>query len=89
MSVVLYVGGSKDGDKGVVPYGFKKARTMTQHGPEFYVERIVQLARLGSVRVMALKTLHEQSLIELTQSHYARRAIARLSRGGNAAASPT
>ena len=43
MSIVLYVGGSKDGDKGVVPYGFSKSRTMTEAGPEVYVERMVPL----------------------------------------------
>jgi len=35
MAIVLYVGGSKDGEKGVVPYGFSKSRADTALGPEF------------------------------------------------------
>ncbi|WP_355581368.1 hypothetical protein [Xanthomonas cannabis] len=57
MSIVLYVGGSKDGDKGVVPYGFSKSRTMTASGPEIYVERMVPLKDVGKIRVMALESL--------------------------------
>jgi len=73
MSIVLYVGGSKDGDKGVVPYGFSKSRTMTPAGPEVYVERVVPLKDVGKVRVMALESLHESILIERAATHYARR----------------
>ncbi len=32
----FFVGGSKDGEKGVVPYGFSKSRADTALGPEFY-----------------------------------------------------
>ncbi|KGE52242.1 hypothetical protein WCN79_12415 [Xanthomonas axonopodis pv. vasculorum] len=72
MSIVLYVGGSKDGDKGVVPYGFSKSRAMTDAGPEVYVERIVPLKDVGKVRVMALESLHESILVERAATHYAR-----------------
>ncbi len=41
MAIVLYVGGSKDGEKGVVPYGFSKSRADTALGPEFYTERFM------------------------------------------------
>ncbi|PPU73651.1 MULTISPECIES: hypothetical protein [Xanthomonas] len=74
MSVVLYVGGSKDGNKGVVPYGFSKSRAMTDAGPEVYVERMVPLKNLGRVRVMALESLHESILVERAATHYAHRA---------------
>ena len=36
MAIVLYVGGSKDGDKGLVPHGFSKSRADTDTGPEIY-----------------------------------------------------
>ncbi|ACD58997.1 hypothetical protein PXO_00794 [Xanthomonas oryzae pv. oryzae PXO99A] len=72
MSIVLYVGGSKDGDKGVMPYGFSKSRAMTDAGPEVYVERMVPLKDVGKVRVMALESLHESLLIERAATHYAR-----------------
>ncbi|AXI83664.1 hypothetical protein FUT69_08105 [Xylella taiwanensis] len=74
MSIVLYVGGSKDGDKGVVPYGFNKTRTITETGPEVYVQRTLSLAEIGTVRVMALESLQEDILIERAADHYARRA---------------
>ncbi|KAB7771120.1 hypothetical protein [Xanthomonas maliensis] len=71
MSIVLYVGGSKDGDKGVVPYGFSKSRTMTASGPEIYVERMVPLKNVGKIRVMALESLQESLLAERAERHYA------------------
>ncbi|HHW4679671.1 MAG TPA: hypothetical protein ACQGQH_09645 [Xylella sp.] len=74
MSIVLYVGGSKDGDKGIVPHGFNKARAMTKAGPEVYVQRTLSLAKIGTVRVMALESLQEDILAERTADHYARRA---------------
>lgn len=64
MSIVLYVGGSKHGVKGVVPYGFRKTCTMTASGPEVYVEKTLSLADIGTVRVMALQSLRESTLIE-------------------------
>ncbi|MEE7546101.1 hypothetical protein HF319_02745 [Xanthomonas sp. Kuri4-1] len=72
MSIVLYVGGSKDGDKGVVPYGFSKSRAMTAAGPEVYVERMLALKEVGRVRVMALETMHESIVVERAAGHYAR-----------------
>ena len=55
MAIVLYVGGSKDGEKGVVPYGFSKSRADTALGPEFYTERFMELQGVGKVRLMARK----------------------------------
>ena len=52
MAVVLYIGGSKDGEKGVVPYGFSKTRRDTDAGPEIYVERMMDVSGKGRVRVM-------------------------------------
>ncbi|HBK46336.1 MAG TPA: hypothetical protein DDZ67_07855 [Xanthomonadaceae bacterium] len=72
MSIVLYVGGSKDGEKGVMPYGFSKSRTMTEAGPEVYVERVLALETVGKVRVMALESLNESILVERICGHYAR-----------------
>ena len=72
MSTVLYVGGSKDGTRGFVPNGFTKTMLETvEHGREIYVERIVRLARYGTVRIMALETLCEELLAGLVSRHYA------------------
>ena len=54
MSVVLYIGGSKDGEKGVMPYGFSKSMKETASGPEIYVERVLAVSD-RQVRIMALK----------------------------------
>ena len=59
MAVVLYIGGSKDGKKGVVPYGFSKTKMDTAQGPEIYVERMLEIAGLGKMRVMALESLRD------------------------------
>lgn len=72
MSVVLYVGGSKDGEKGVVPYGLNKSMAMTEAGPEFYVERVMALENVGKVRVMALTSLQESCLAQRVADHYRR-----------------
>lgn len=72
MSIVLYVGGSKDGEKGVIPYGLKKSMAMTESGPEFYVERVMALEHVGKVRVMALASLQESSLEQRVAEHYRR-----------------
>jgi len=72
MSIVLYIGGSKDGTRGFVPHGFTKTmRETVEHGREIYVERIVRLARYGTVRIMALETLCEELLASLVNKHYA------------------
>lgn len=72
MSIVLYIGGSKDGTRGFVPHGFTKTmRETVEHGREIYVERIVRLARYGTVRIMALETLCEELLASLVSRHYA------------------
>ena len=72
MSIVLYVGGSKDGTRGFVPNGFTKSMLETvEHGREIYVERMVRLARYGTVRIMALETLCEELIASLVNRHYA------------------
>ncbi|MDG2524295.1 hypothetical protein P6166_02840 [Stenotrophomonas sp. HITSZ_GD] len=71
MSILLYVGGSKDGEKGLVPYGFSRSMAMTEEGPEFYVERTLSLDRVGRVRVMALESLQDSLLAERLADHYA------------------
>ena len=71
-SIVLYVGGSKDGTRGFVPHGFTRTmRETVEYGREIYVERIVRLARYGSVRIMALETLCEDLIAGLVSRHYA------------------
>ena len=74
MSILLYVGGSKDGEKGVVPYGFSRSKTMTANGPEIYVERELQLEAVGKVRVMALESLQDHFVVERLADHYGRSA---------------
>ena len=69
MTVVLYVGGSKDGDKGVVPYGFSKSQAETERGPETYVERFVDLHGGHRVRVMALENMQEEIVLQRATHH--------------------
>ncbi|KAF1687542.1 hypothetical protein B1992_02435 [Pseudoxanthomonas broegbernensis] len=77
MSIVLYVGGSKDGTRGFLPNGFSKTMLETvEHGREIYVERMVRLARYGTVRVMALESLCEDLLASRAADHYAAAASA-------------
>jgi len=72
MSMVLYVGGSKDGTRGFIPHGFTKTMLETvEYGREIYVERMVRLARYGTVRIMALETLCEELLAGLVSRHCA------------------
>jgi len=71
MSILLYVGGSKDGEKGLVPYGFSRSMAMTEEGPEFYAERVLSLDRVGKVRVMALESLQDTWVAERLANHYA------------------
>lgn len=70
MTIVLYVGGSKDGDKGVVPYGFSKSRADTAQGPEIYTERFMELQGGGRVRVMALESLRDEVVQQRTAQLY-------------------
>lgn len=70
MSVVLYVGGSKHGDKGVIPWGFSKSRADTEQGPEIYTERFMDLQGVGKVRVMALETLRDDIVMLSTAKLY-------------------
>ena len=72
MSSVLYVGGSKDGTRGFVPNGFTRImRETVEYGREIYVERMVRLARYGTVRIMALESLCEELFASLASRHYA------------------
>ena len=71
MSIVLYVGGSKDGTRGFVPHGFTKSmRESVEYGREIYVEHMVRLARYGTVRIMALENLCEELIASLVSRHY-------------------
>ncbi|WP_369981482.1 hypothetical protein [Xanthomonas bundabergensis] len=71
MSVVLYIGGSKDGEKGVMPYGFSKSMKQTDTGPEIYVERVLALSD-RRVRIMALESLQEEIVVERLHRYYSR-----------------
>lgn len=73
MSILLYVGGSKDGEKGVVPYGFSKSVAETEQGREVYVKRELALEDAGTVRVMALESLQDAIVVERVSSHMAAR----------------
>ncbi|GAB3052223.1 hypothetical protein [Stenotrophomonas tumulicola] len=70
MAIVLYVGGSKDGDKGVMPYGFSKSRADTALGPEIYTERFMELQGVGKVRLMALEGLRDDIVMQQAARHY-------------------
>ncbi len=70
MAIVLYVGGSKDGDRGVVPLGFSKSRADTALGPEFYTERFMELQGVGKVRLMALEGLRDDIVMQHAVRHY-------------------
>ncbi|WP_369944502.1 hypothetical protein [Xanthomonas medicagonis] len=71
MSVVLYIGGSKDGEKGVVPYGFSKSMKQTEAGPEIYVERMLAVSD-RQIRIMALESLQDEIVVERLHQYYAR-----------------
>ena len=71
MAVVLYIGGSKDGDKGVLPYGFSKTRADTEHGPEIYVERMMSVSGRGAMRVMVLEDLRDDIASQRLYQHLA------------------
>ncbi|HEX7991845.1 MAG TPA: hypothetical protein VF513_16985 [Stenotrophomonas sp.] len=71
MAIVLYIGGSKDGDKGVLPYGFSKTRADTEHGPEIYVERMMPVTGRGSMRVMVLEDLRDDVASQRLYKHLA------------------
>ena len=69
MAVVLYIGGSKDGEKGVVPYGFSKTRRDTDAGPEIYVERMMDVSGKGRMRVMVLESLRDDIAFQRLSRH--------------------
>jgi hypothetical protein len=70
MAIVLYVGGSKDGDKGLVPHGFSKSRAETEQGPEIYTERFMELQGIGRIRVMALESMRDDIVHQRTAQLY-------------------
>ena len=69
MAVVLYIGGSKDGEMGVVPYGFSKTRRDTEAGPEIYVERVMDVSGRGRMRVMVLESLRDDIAFQRLSRH--------------------
>ena len=69
MAVVLYIGDSKDGEKGVVPYGFSKTRRDTDAGPEIYVERVMDVSGKGRMRVMVLESLRDDIAFQRLSRH--------------------
>lgn len=71
MAIVLYIGGSKDGDKGVLPYGFSKTRADTEHGPEIYVERMMSVSGRQPMRVMVLEDLRDEVASQRLYQHLA------------------
>ncbi len=71
MAIVLYIGGSKDGDKGVLPYGFSKTRADTENGPEVYVERMLDVTGRGRMRVMVLEDLRDDIASQRLNQHLA------------------
>ena len=70
MTHVLYVGGSKDGTRGMMPYGLRKLQAEGDNGTEIYVEKTMELHGVGRVRVMALEGLHEEVLVRQLHHHY-------------------
>ncbi|HAI94716.1 MAG TPA: hypothetical protein DCM36_08445 [Xanthomonadaceae bacterium] len=73
MSIVLYVGGSRDGEMGSMPWGLRKSMLETENGPEIYVERMLPLCGMGTVRVMALESLQDDAASARAVKHYAAR----------------
>ena len=72
MSVVLYIGGSKDGQKGVMLYRFSKSMKETDAGPEIYVERVLALSDRRRVRIMTLESLQDEIVVERLHQYYSR-----------------
>lgn len=70
MSIVHYVGGSKDGTKGVMPYGLTKLQSQGEKGLEIYVERMMELSGIGKIRVMALEGLQDERIVQHLSRHY-------------------
>jgi len=69
VEVVLYIGGSRNGEKSVLPYGFSKTRVDTQHGPEIYIQRLLSSNKYGVVPVMILENLHEDTASTLLNQY--------------------
>lgn len=69
MSIVYYVGGSKDGKKGIMPYGLTKLQASGEQGEEIYVERLLDLEGMGRIRVMALEGLHDEIIVQQLSRH--------------------
>lgn len=70
MAMVVYVGGSKDGTRGLMPYGLTKLQAQGEQGPEIYVEKMMELDGVGRVRVMALEGLKEEIIVQRLSRHY-------------------
>ena len=69
MTVLVYVGGSKDGTRGFMPHGLTKLQVHGKRGPEIYVERLVDLRAGGRVRVMVLEGLKDEIVLEQANRH--------------------
>jgi len=65
VEVVLYIGGSKHGDRGVLPHGFSKTRVDSRKGSEIYVQRFLAMGERKRVPVMILENLHEDTACAL------------------------
>ena len=70
MTHVIYVGGSKDGTRGMMPYGLRKLQAQSNNGTEIYIEKTIDLHGIGRIRVMALEGLHEEALARQLHQHY-------------------
>jgi len=69
VKVVLYIGGSKHGERGVLPYGFSKTRVDSRQGTEIYVQRLLAVGERRPVPVMILENLHEETASALLYKH--------------------
>jgi len=69
VEVVLYIGGSKHGERGVLPHGFSKTRVDSRQGSEIYVQRFLAMGERRRVPVMILENLHEDAASALLHKH--------------------
>lgn len=69
MTIVYYVGGSKDGSQGLMPYGLTKLQSQSDAGSEIYVEKHLQVGGRRRLRVMALEGLTDERIHFLAQRH--------------------
>lgn len=70
MVIVFYVGGSKDGEKGVVFYGFSKFCVDIVLGLEFYMEWFMELQGVGKVCLMVLEGMCDEIVMQCVVCYY-------------------